>query len=231
MGHTVIAVDRDPQQIRDYVIGRLDGGALRAFEDRLCRDADLVREVEQFTVMREGLATLRDRGLLPIPDSPDGRRPTWRAAIAAMVLLGIAVALLLSDQMKPDVLLARRPGSSAVSAQVSLLAIRGDLATTIPSISSGFVEIRILPMQGRASSTYQVTLDRIGGEPERRTVATVGELRKEPDGFVHCYVRAKHLKPGGYELELRSTAGSEIRRASYPVTVTGPSPEPSSRPR
>ena len=60
--HDVIDVGRDFERMRDYIEGRLSEEEHRAFEERLARDPELVRELERSLQMQEGLLQLHSQG-------------------------------------------------------------------------------------------------------------------------------------------------------------------------
>jgi anti-sigma factor RsiW len=57
----MIDVESDFQRMQDYVGGRLSDEEHRAFEERLVRDPELVREFEHSLRLREGLEQLREQ--------------------------------------------------------------------------------------------------------------------------------------------------------------------------
>src|SRR5215472_14357808 len=96
----MIDLDHDFERMRDYVRGRLTENESQAFEDRLARDPELVREFEQTLRLREGLEQLKDQVYFVKPaPRPVRRRIVWMPALAAAAVAALAILLWVQPQI------------------------------------------------------------------------------------------------------------------------------------
>src|SRR5215469_2776524 len=92
---------RDFERMRDYVVGRLPEDEYRAFEERLGRDPELVRELEQSLRLREGLAQLQEQGYFARTPAARARSWTWLPALAAAAVLALVMFLWVEPSRVP----------------------------------------------------------------------------------------------------------------------------------
>src|SRR5215472_4085896 len=98
----MIDIDRDFERMRDYARGRMSDAERRAFEDRLTRDPELVREFEQTLRLREGLEQLKDQVYFVKPAHRPARRlRAWMPALAAAAVAALAIILWVQPQFSP----------------------------------------------------------------------------------------------------------------------------------
>src|SRR5215472_2609866 len=125
----MIDLDHDFERMRDYVRGRLSDDERRAFEDRLVRDPELVREFELSLRLREGFEQLKDQVYFVRPTArPAQRRLVWMPALAAAAVAALAIVLWVQPQISPTRVLHASPGSTGaagVSAHFTFVSMRG----------------------------------------------------------------------------------------------------------
>jgi len=201
--------DRDVATIQAFIVGRLPDDERRAFEDRLVRDPELVRELEQSLRMREGFQQLRMRRYFQKAVSRSGSFRIWIPALVAAAGAGLAVFLWLSRVAGPSPILTASPESRAaanvrslVAAHFTFLSVRSGSALDLDLPPAGLIEIRAAPSTRQAAQRYRVTLvlEAEGGSPER--VAALSGLALSPDGYVRCYADASRLVQGSYVLRI-----------------------------
>jgi hypothetical protein len=222
-------VGRDLERMQDYVSGRLPDDEHRAFEERLMRDPDLVREFEQSLRLREGLELLRERGHFVKPPVRSPRAWTWLPALAAAAILALVMFLWVQpgrppggvSQSLPGTLLAAA-GGSPVTAHFTFVATRDDSTPTLALPASGLIELRAAPAERSAQSDYRVTLVREddGGSP--RPVGTVSNVALTADGYVHAYAEASHLAPGTYALRVAAVSEPKAPPAEFHFRLRAP---------
>jgi hypothetical protein len=214
--------------VRDYVAGRLSDAERQAFEERLSRDARLVREVEESLRLREGLQMLREQGVLGELRHP--RRQALpmrfaRAAVAATVVGALIVASLVfyRGMHAPPIVaasLAALRGASSAPPQVvgrySFAAMRGEAST--PELllpTRGALELRALTARVDTRRTFTITLLGLGATMTPAG-GVVEHLVPDADGFIGVYADLSHLESGTYSLVVEPegatdpTAGSRF---------------------
>ena len=201
----------EPLAVQDYIAGRMSDGEREAFEDALVGDAQLVRELEESLRLREGLAVLREQGVLG-----ELRRPRRRAfaigvaaaAVAVVVVgVGVGVGRFYSKRSAPIVAAsvgALRPGSSnpppVVVKSYSFATVREASSVIVLGLpSSGALEMRALTGGAESRRTFRVTLEGIRNEKASR-IGFAEHLAADAEGFVVVYADASQLKPGEYAL-------------------------------
>jgi len=203
---------RDFATIQDFLVGRLSDNARRAFEDRLVRDPELVRELEQSLRIRAGLQQLRTQGYFDKAASRSRSYLFWVPALAAAALAGVALFLPLSRVTgSTPILIAslesgmgtRTDVSRSVVAQFTFVSVRGDSAPKLDLPSVGLIEIRAAPGTDQTVHRYSVTLVRQDEGGFAHPVATLSSLAMGTDGYVHCYADAALLAAGSYVLRLQ----------------------------
>src|SRR5262249_28041610 len=151
----------------------------RAFEERLGRDPELVRELEQSLRLREGLAQLQEQGYFARTPAARARSWTWLPALAAAAVLALVMFLWVEPSRVP----AGVPGRPAALLSVAgdrlpaktftFLATRDDSVPRLELPASGLIELRAAPAGRTAQSNYRVTLLR---ETEGGSLTPVGAL-------------------------------------------------------
>lgn len=204
----MIDVGRDLERMRDYVAGRLSDLENRAFEDRLSRDPELVRELELSQRLREGLEQLRDGGGLEVAGRRGpSRRWAWGAALAA-TLAGVALLLSMQPAGRAPVALASSmaPGTGA-AATFTFMAMRGPQTPPMLDLPArGTIELRASRSSTSDAARYRVELDQRNAGGERVKLGELGGLSPAADGLVHAYVDAARLAAGDYELRVQAEA-------------------------
>jgi hypothetical protein len=223
----MIDVGRDFERMRDYADGRLSEEERRGFEDRLLRDPELVRELEQSLRLREGLEELRAQGYLGTALLGSGTARTrasraWLPALAAAALAGVAVLLWVQPTARLAPVLTAAPvaGGRAdlaapIAAEFTFVPMRGGAAPELTRPAQGLIELRAAPAGSASSYRIALVLER-EGEPSR-ALGEVPDLGVSADGYLHSYVQASRLPPGRYALRV-SPAGSGGTAGGSPET-------------
>jgi hypothetical protein len=223
----MIDVARDFERMRDYVVGRLSDDERQTFEDRLVRDTDLVRELEQSLRMREGLEQLRQQGYFgrTFARAPRGWR-MWVPALAAAGIAGLTLILWVQPRsLTPGVLRASLDSgagvSQPVSAQFTFRAMRGSSAPELDLPARGLIELRAAPAARAAVSRFRLTLAHSEGG-SLQPVGTLSGLAVGPDGYVHCYTDAARLAPGSYVIRIESDGAAAGTAETFAFKLRAP---------
>jgi hypothetical protein len=225
----MIDVGRDLERMRDYVVGRLPDEEQQAFEERLGRDPELVRELEQSLQLREGLEQLRSQGYFTRAAAARVRSWTWLPALAAAAALALVMFLWVEPSRvptgvaeSPATLLTAAAGAP-VTARFTFLAMREATAPRLALPAGGLIELRAAPAERSAQSGYRVTLlrERDGGSSQ--AVGAVSNVVLTDD-YVHVYADASHLTPGAYRLRVEAVGEPKAPPAEFPFIL-----EPASR--
>lgn len=213
----MIEVSRDFERMRDYVSGRLSDEERRTFEDRLGRDPELVRELEQTLRLQDGLAQLEARGYFATPAgaSRTGVRQRrlelrhWLPALAAAAVA--ALALFLWAQPGPSGSgVLRAAADPPVGAHFNFMAMRSSGSPDLTLPSAGSVELNVLPSAHATVSSFRVTLLREG-----TAVGVMRGLAPGTDGQIRCYVDAGRLTAGNYSLRVEPDSGGGATPESF----------------
>lgn len=223
----MIDVERDFERMRDYVGDRLADDERRAFEDRLARDAELVRELEQTLRLREGLERLKEQGYFVRPARHTARRLlTWVPALAAAAIAGLAVILWVQPRMaSPGVLRASvesrgAPGlTAAVAAQFTFVSMRGSSSYDLDRPGAGLIEFRTSPAGPVAGTRYRLTLARIGPAGAPEPIGTLLDLLPGADGYLHGYADASALTAGRYLLRVKPMGQASGAVLAFPFEL------------
>jgi hypothetical protein len=200
-----------------YLADELSAADAAAFEARVAAEPQLYRDIDYSLRLREGLATLRDRGeLVPLMRRDRRRAFASAAAIAAAALLIGIVWLSRTAQHSEPVILARAGAqlldesgkALPIGARVTLLRTRGAARVNevmLPAARAA-IELVLLPPSLVREARYTVFLIRRVGEgsPVR------GEIRGvtvDASGYLDLFIDSSTLEPGAYAIELRTGDG------------------------
>jgi anti-sigma factor RsiW len=223
----VIDVERDFERMRDYVGDRLADDERRAFEDRLARDPELVREFEQTLRLREGLERLKEQGYFARPARRTALRLLmWVPALAAAAIAALAVILWVQPQStSPGVLRAAlesraAPGPApAVSAHFTFVSMRGSSSYDLDRPAAGLIEFRASPVGHAAGARYRLTLVRVGQAGAPEPIGTLVDLLPDADGYLHGYATASALTAGRYLLRVEPMGQTTGAALAFPFEL------------
>lgn len=223
----MIDVERDCERMRDYVGGRLADEERRTFEDRLARDPELVRELEQTLRLREGLEQLQEQGYFASPAPRSARRfLLWVPALAAAALAAVAINLWVQPRTEDAGVLLASPGSGTaaggaplVGAHFTFVPMRGSSSYDLERPPGGLIEFRAAPGAHVAGARFRMTLARVGpgGAPE--TVGTLADLVPGADGYLHGYGAASSLTAGRYVLRIEPAGRATGDAPGFPFEL------------
>jgi hypothetical protein len=231
----VIDAERDFATMQDFIVGRLSDDEQRTFENRLVRETELVRELEQSLRMREGLQRLRTKGYFAETKPRVRSFRIWVPALAAAACAGLALFLWLSHATGPAAILLASLESRAasqvgpsVTAHFTFVSVRGASTPELVLPSTGLIEIRAAASTRDGVHRYRLMLVR---QDERGSTVPVGALTGlavGTDGYVHCYADSSRLVAGSYVLRVQpdsDTAGmAEVFAFNLRAGGTGLSP-------
>ncbi|MGO9850178.1 MAG: hypothetical protein ACLPTM_00985 [Steroidobacteraceae bacterium] len=224
----MIDVGRDFERMRDYMVGRLSDDERRAFEDRLGRDPELVRELEQSLRLREGLLQLKAQGYF---NQPAGRTSLgarvrglktqdWLPALAAAAVGALALFLWVQPRMTASGVL-RAAVDSPVAAQFTFMAMRSGSAPDLALPSAGPIELRVQPAAHATVARFRVTLLREGEHAAQTPVGALAGLALGADDSIHFYADSARLAAGTYRLQVEPDAGANGAAESFEFTLRG----------
>lgn len=230
----MIDVERESATMQDFIVGRLSDDERRAFEDRLVREPELVRELEQSLRMREGLQQLRTQGYFRKAASGGRRFRLWVPALVAAAAAGLALFLWLPRVTGPSPILMPSLASRAatdvtplVTAHFTFISVRGGSAPDLDLPSAGLIEIRAAPTTRQTVHRYRVTLVRQEEGGFAESVAALAGLVLSTDGYVHCYADASRLAPGSYVLGMQPDTNTPGMAEVFPFNLRARSAVPS----
>lgn len=219
-------VIRDFERMRDYILGRLSDDERSAFEDRLVREPQLVRELEQSSRMREGLQQLRMQGYFRKAASRGTNFRIWLPALVAAAGAGLALFLWVHRTTEHSGVLTAslESGTAAqpkpfVAAHLTFVSVRGGSTPDVELPSAGVIEIRAAPATRMTVPRYRVTLVRQGQGGTSESVGALASLALSPDGYVHCYADASRLPRGSYVLRVEPDAGTPGMVEVFPFNL------------
>lgn len=216
----MLDVSGELQRIRAYVVGRLSDEERERFEDRLVGDPELVRELERFLQLREGLEVVRSEGYLT--NAAPGRINfrLWRPVLAAAVVAGLGLFLWLHNSSGTSpVLMASldpRAAGGAIAGQFTFVAVRGSTTPTLRLPPSGLIKFRARP--ATRVSRYRLILDRYQAH-SATLVDSIGGLTADADGYVQGYADASRLEAGDYVLRIAPDPDLAGSPESFPFTL------------
>jgi len=225
-------VTRDLERMRDYVGGRLSDEEHRAFEERLGRDPELVRELEQSLRLREGLEELQGQGYFTRAATPQRPRSwAWLPALAAAAALAAVMFLWVGPGRGPTGIpqgpatLLTATGGAPVTAHFTFVSMRDATAPRLELPASGLVEVRAAPAERSAESDYRVTLFRDEGDSSL-PVGTVSNVALTADGYVRTYADTSRLTPGAYEVRVEAVDEPQAAPTEFRFVLTARNQSP-----
>jgi hypothetical protein len=218
-------MERDLERMHGYLVGRLSDEERRMFEDRLTRDPDLVKEIEQSLQLREGLQQLQAEGYFERHASPPRAIRFWVSAAAAASAAALALILWLQPRIpSAPVLLGSLPAHSAtgespaIGAHFTFVALRDGSTPDLQIPAVGLIEFRTLPSSRTGASGYRVALTREDGTTSKPIGALSG-LPLNADGYVHFYAEASGFTPGRYQLRLDTESQTSAPPLLFPFNL------------
>jgi hypothetical protein len=230
----VIAAGPDFARMRDYIGGRLSDDERQAFEDRLVRDPELVRELEESLRLRDGLQQLSMQGYFARAALRGRSLRLWQSALAAAAVAGLALFLWGQRETRPPPLFLsslESRGAPAVaplvSAHFTFVSVRGTSTPDLDLPAAGWIEIRAAPNARATGLRYRVTLmrrDQLGSD---KPVGLLTSVVLSSDGYVHSFVDATRLRAGSYLLRIepaRTDTGADIAQFPFNLAAAGKQP-------
>jgi hypothetical protein len=212
----------NPVALQDYIAGRMSDTDIRAFEEKLQTDPSLARDLEESLRLREGLAMLREQGVLGQLKRPRPRpRAFFVRAVAAAAVIALCVALYYVQQSTQHSTQSSTPTVAAslgalgtrstpplnVVKRYSFATVRDAIATPDLALpASGALELRALTALTDSHRTYRATLEKIDNQGVS-PIGTAELLAADADGFVVLYADASKLQAGEYSLHVAPDEG------------------------
>jgi hypothetical protein len=203
-----------------YLADQLDAADASAFEARVAAEPRLYRDIDFSLRLKEGLATLQDRGELASLMKPDRRRVFAAAAIAAAIALLVGVVWLSRTASHAGAVTLARAGEALLddagkplptTGRVMLVRTRGDLGArevTLPAARAS-IELLLEPPSIEGRPQYHIFLKRQDGGAIDAKVGELGSVAVDASGYVDVFVDSSTLKPGMYAIALRTEGGGE----------------------
>jgi hypothetical protein len=224
----MIDAGRDFERMRDYMVGRLSDDERRAFEDRLGRDPELVRELEQSLRLREGLLQLKAQGYFKRPAVRTSlgarvrglKRQDWLPALAAAAVGALVLFLWVQPRMTASGVL-RAAVDSPVAPQFNFIAMRSSSLPVVTLPPTGPIELRVQPAAHATVSRFRVTLLRESEHAAQTPVGALAGLVLGADDSIHFYADSARLTAGTYRLQVEPDAGVNAAAESFEFTLRG----------
>ena len=217
--------EHDFATMQDFIVGRLSNDERRAFEHRLVREPELVRELEQSLRMREGLQQLRTRGYFRNDAFRARNSRLWVSALAAAACTGFALFLWHSRATGPAPILlpsleshTGADVSPLVAAHFTFVAVRGGGVPDLELPAAGLIEIRATP-SSRTAVSYRVTLARQVEGGLAQPIAELSDLPLGAGGYLHCYADAARLVAGRYVLRIETDTNTPGTTDAFPFKL------------
>jgi hypothetical protein len=200
-----------------YLSGRLSEAECAAFETRLVREPELVRELEAIARFKVGLQVLDERGQL----DDATRVPGWPrllavAAAVAVLAFGALMFRKVATPTAPSMLAAvpaalmDRQGNVLPSAGAFTVlrkrATTADAVIELPSQGHA-LELRVLPESAPNKDGYTVSLWQQPQGAATEKLASLTHVSAAADGFLTVFMDATRLTPGEYVLVVSSADG------------------------
>lgn len=217
----MIELGRDFERIRDYLGGRLSETERRAFEDRLERDPELVRDLEETLRLQDGLEQLAAVGYITAaPKAPRARVRSprlelrhWLPALAAAAVAALAIVLWVEPRVIGSGVLSAA-AESPPAAHFNFMAMRSSGVPGLTLPSTGSIELNVVPSAHATVSSFRVTLLR-----ENAAVGTLTGLKPDQEGELRCYVDSGRLTAGNYSLRVEPDAAGSATPESFAFTL------------
>jgi hypothetical protein len=225
----MIDIGRDFERMRDYMVGRMSGDERRVFEDRLGRDPELVRELEQSLRLREGLQLLKAQGYLTQPIGQTGlgararglRMRPWLPALAAAAVAALALFLWMQPPRMTTSGALRASLAAPVAAHFTFIATRSGARPDLALPSAGPIELRVQPAAHATVSRFRVTLLREGEHAANVRVGALAGLALGTDDYIHFYADSARLAAGTYRLQVEPDTAAGAASESFEFTLRG----------
>jgi hypothetical protein len=193
-----------------YLADQLSPEEAAEFEAYYVEHPSMVREIERTLRLKEGLATLQDRGQL---EALMRARRGWAIPLSVAAALAVAVvggwAWLRAPDTGPvasslEELVAESKSPLPLAGKYLLVRVRGgEAALEIPfPAQRSALELQMLPSAGTAGAPYRVALERVESEGRADRVGEANALRPGADGLVTAVLDSARLQPGRYAVEL-----------------------------
>jgi hypothetical protein len=212
----MIDVELDFVRMRDYLSGRMSDEDREAFEDRLIRDPELVRELELSLKLGAGLDDLRrsdKRGRSPLRSSRNWIIPLGIAASLSGIALVIWILRPGTDYAQllvaSPAIVATNGAPPPIVAQFSFIETRSLAIPDLDLPATGLVELRVRPSHQSPALRYTITLKERQLNSSTLTGGVLAGLTADRDGYVRTYVEASRLRPGQYELRVEANAAAD----------------------
>lgn len=209
-----------------YLADQLSPEEAEAFEAYYTQHPSMVREIEYALRLKEGLATLEDRGQL----EELVRQRRWRWATPLSLAAAVAVAafgawMWQSSNRAPtlagslDGLAAGMTAPLPISGKYLLVRVRGTpapLEIPLPQ-SRGAIELQLLPTGGAAGAPYTLALSHVDESGDTDAMARITGLTPGPDGLVTAWLDSAALRPGRHALTLTSGQSANESTSDAPA--------------
>lgn len=238
----MMELGRDFERMRDYAVGRMSDEERRTFEDRLARDPELVRELEQSLRLQEGLQVLKARGYFEPRAGNTGRGSrigarSWSPrrlvpALAAAALAGVALFLWVQPRPAPSGVLRASLQSGltgeapSVTARFTFVSMRAGSSPDLTLPSQGLIELSVQPAAHATSSQFRTTLVREQEGIPTTPLGTLDTLAPAGDGYIRLYVDAARLTSGSYRLRVEPETGPGSAAEVFTFRLRAPGADP-----
>jgi hypothetical protein len=194
-----------------YLADQLSPAQAAEFEAYYTQHPSMVREIEYALRLKEGLATLRDRGQLDA--LMRARRGRWAMplSIAAAIAVAIIGGWTWYGDPQPAPVASRLDDLMSESAPMPIggkyLLVRmrsandGTLQVPLPATRSA-LELQMLPSAGTTGAPYRVSLTRVDADGGTERIGEARGLTPGPDGLVTAWLDSAQLRPGRHTVEL-----------------------------
>ncbi len=203
----------DHQFVERYLADQLSDAEREEFETYYTQHPEILDDLQAAAGIKMGMALLRTTGeLKPLP-APRST-PRWRPALAlaaSILIAAFAVAYLFRDTA-PAVLANSltsfdTPLTLAATYQVQRTRSDVDATVALPT-SPQAIRLRVRPTLEPRPARYRIELLAVGGDDALTSIATLGGMPLDGDGFITLYVSSASLQPGSYELKVSDAAAA-----------------------
>jgi hypothetical protein len=219
-----------------YLADRLSDTEREAFEAYYLEHPDIVQDMEAVARLKVGLARLQESGELGKSLAAPHFPRSYYIAAAAAVVVAAAGFLFLSVREPPQqgpiltasaaTLLDRSGAPLAVTDTYRVLRTRSGAADAniLLTDSSQAIALRILPDFPAVPARYRIEVSAVPAGSEPESLAAVGNLAVEADGFILVYLDSSRLTSGTYVLTLAGETGTDAAdtRSDFTISVSAP---------